>query len=145
MRKLVYAALAAIPSLTLGTGLSASDRVYVSDLAGSWHGLYTYSRQGARPVEFTVTIQVDDSICRGRTEEPNTFGNTAAPRLFANFNCQLITGRGAPRLVFRKTYDGTGGQSHSVDYDGEIASDRAGITGTWRLGTESGRFSLLKQ
>jgi hypothetical protein len=98
-----------------------------------------------RPVEFTANIQVTGSRCRGRTEEPNTFGDRSAPRLYANFDCELVIGRGPPRLIFRKVYDGTGGQSHGVEYEGEIASDRAGITGTWRIGTELGRFSLIKQ
>lgn len=144
MRALAYAALAG-SLIAFSTTAGASDRVHVSDLAGSWHGTFTYFRQGKRPVEFSVRITSDGNRCRGSTEERNTFGDPSASRLYANFDCHVILGQGPARLVFRKIYDGTGGQSHGVDYEGEIASDLGGVTGIWRIGTESGRFSLLRQ
>jgi hypothetical protein len=124
---------------------SALAQVVLSDLAGMWRGVYSYSGTGQRPVEFMMSLQVYGNACRGRMEEPNTFGLSSAPRLYANVDCYLVRGSNPARLMMRKTYDGTGGQSHSIDYEGEIASDLRGITGVWQLGTQSGRFSLIKQ
>jgi hypothetical protein len=45
----------------------------------------------------------------------------------------------------RKVYDGTGGQSHGVDYVGELSADGRSIAGTWSLPGASGRFTLSKQ
>lgn len=145
MGRLKQTAIALALQLSLATSAIASDRIDLSDLAGTWQGMYTYSTQNQRPVEFTMTVQVYGNTCRGRIDEPNTFGHPSAPRLYADVGCQLVVGRGPPRLMFRKVYDGTGGQSHSVDYDGEISADRRGVTGVWGLGTQSGRFSLIKQ
>jgi hypothetical protein len=119
--------------------------IELGELDGMWWGMYTYADRAKRPVEFTIDIRVAGSSCQGRIEEPNTFGDPLVPRLYANTDCRLLIGGGQPRLMFRKTYDGTGGQSHSVDYEGEVASDGRGITGVWRIGTQSGRFSLIKQ
>lgn len=115
----------------------------LADLGGMWQGVYA-GGLNPRPVNFVMTLQVYGNTCRGRIEEPNTFGHPSAPRLYANVECRLVVGR-PPRLVFRKVYDGTGGQSHSVDYDGEISLDGRSVTGTWRIGTLSGGFSLIKQ
>jgi hypothetical protein len=139
----------AVIALALQCMLSASafaqDRITLFDMQGTWRGTYTYPDAQKRQVEFIMTIRVDGGSCRGRIEEPNTFGSPSTPWLYANTDCQLILGRGPPRLLFRKVYDGTGGQSHGVDYDGDIASDGRAVNGTWRIGTQSGRFSLIKQ
>ncbi len=133
-------------ALALQFALAASAlAIDLRDLDGMWWGMYSYADRTKRPVEFTMDIRVVGNSCQGRIEEPNTFGLPSAPRLYANTDCRLLIGGGAPRLMFRKTYDGTGGQSHTVDYEGEIASDYLGITGVWRIGTQSGRFSLIKQ
>ena len=96
-------------------------------------------------MEFVLTLEVAGGACRGRTEEPNTFGHPSAPKLFANIQCSLTTGPGRPRLALRKVYDGTGGQSHGVDYVGELSADGRSITGTWSLAGNSGRFTLSRQ
>jgi hypothetical protein len=114
-------------------------------LAGTWKGFFFYSNPSRRPVAFTLTLEVFGGICRGRTEEPNTFGNRVEPKLFANVECSLIAGSAPPRLALRKVYDGTGGQSHGVDYIGEVSPDGRSITGTWTLPGGSGRFSLSRQ
>lgn len=125
--------------------MRAATQVALTDVSGIWRGVFAYSNSGQPPVQFMMTLQVYGNTCRGRTEEPNTFGNPSAARLYANVECYLAAGGGSPRLMLRKVYDGTGGQSHGVDYEGEIASDRRSITGIWRIGSQSGRFSLIKQ
>jgi hypothetical protein len=121
-----------------------SGRILAS-LAGTWRGVYAYANAGQRAVEFTLTLDVYGNMCRGRTEEPNTFGHRTAPKLFANVECSVMVGTGPPRWTMRKVYDGTGGQSHGVSYTGEISSDGRSISGTWTLGGAPGRFSMTKQ
>lgn len=77
-------------------------------------------------------------------EEPNTFGHPSAPKLYANVECRLLVGSGPPRLVLRKVYDGTGGQSHAVHYEGDLSWDGRTVNGNWRIGATTGRFSLTK-
>jgi hypothetical protein len=135
-----------IIALALQFALAASAfAIDLRELDGVWWGMYTYADPAKRPVEFSMDIRVAGNACQGRIEEPNTFGLPSVPRLYANTDCRLLIGGGPTRLMFRKTYDGTGGQSHSVDYEGEIASDNRGITGVWRIGTQLGRFSLIKR
>lgn len=121
----------------------AAEEMVLAALDGMWQGVYS-GGQNPRPVNFVMTLQVHGNSCRGRIEEPNTFGHPSAARLYANVECRLVAVR-PQRLVFRKTYDGTGGQSHSVDYDGEISVDGRSVTGSWRIGTLSGPFSLARQ
>jgi hypothetical protein len=137
------------PPATSGSALEAPapgvpGSTALADLTGTWRGAYSYSNPG-RPVEFVLTLEVAGGACHGRTEEPNTFGHPSAPKLFANIQCSLTTGPGPPRLAMRKVYDGTGGQSHGVDYVGELSADGRSITGTWSLAGSSGRFTLSTQ
>jgi len=141
MRAVIVLAL----QFVLMTSVLGQDRIALYDLQGTWRGSYSYPDAQKRQVEFIMTIRVEGGTCQGRIEEPNTFGNPTVPWLYANTDCQLVLGRGPPRLVFRKVYDGTGGQSHGVDYDGDVAADGRSVNGNWRIGTQSGRFSLIKQ
>jgi hypothetical protein len=127
----------------LSPGLPGS--TVLAGLAGTWRGAYFYANSRQRPVEFVLTLEVEGGVCRGRTEEPNTFGHRSAPKLFASVQCSLTTGTGFPRLVMRKVYDGTGGQSHAVDYVGELSADGRSLTGTWSLAGGSGSFRLSRQ
>ena len=114
-------------------------------LAGTWRGAFFYANPAQRSVEFILTLEVLGGVCRGRTEEPNTFGQPSAPKLLANVQCSLTTGPVLPRPTMRKVYEGMGGQSHGVDYVGELSADGRSVTGTWTVSGGSGRFTLSKQ
>jgi hypothetical protein len=123
-----------------------AQQVVLADLAGMWRGEYTYlSQKNRAPVQFVMSLQVYANSCRGRIEEPNTFGNPTAARLYANVECQVVTGIHSPRLLLRKTYDGTGGVSHSIDYVGDVSPDHRMVSGTWNIRTDFGRFSVARQ
>jgi hypothetical protein len=47
-------------------------------------------------------------------------------------------------ITFTKRYDGTGGQSHSVTYTGELQSGGRRIIGTWMLRGASGQFEMAR-
>jgi len=125
--------------------VSAFAQATLADLDGVWRGVYSYVSLDRRPVEFVLCLRAQGDACRGRSEEPNTFGHPSAALLLADVDCRLLAGKDASRLMLRKVYDGTGGQFHAVDYEGSVSQDRRSVAGTWRIGTRSGRFSLAKQ
>jgi len=59
--------------------------------------------------------------------------------LFANLR-GTVSGKA---ITFTKTYDGTGGVSHSVFYQGTISSDGRSMSGRWNIGTFGGTFSAV--
>ena len=42
---------------------------------------------------------------------------------------------------FTKTYDGTGGAEHDVEYSGDLNRERS-ASGSWNIGDLKGRFTL---
>ena len=111
-------------------------------LAGAWAGRYLYP-DGRRSVEFSFLIDAD--ACRGRSEEPNTFGDKSAPKLFGNLACETLFVRPGERVAISKTYDGTGGVSHTVTYNGIISADLSEIAGEWSIGKTRGAFNLRRK
>ncbi|MEJ0059716.1 MAG: hypothetical protein WDM79_09165 [Terricaulis sp.] len=108
------------------------------NLSGVWQGVYWGPSNQA--VEFQATItDVPGPGFTGSIVEPNTFGDPASPMLLAT-----LQGRAAGESVsFTKTYDGTAGQSHTVQYTGTLLSDRH-IVGTWSLAGATGQFELAR-
>ena len=108
-------------------------------LAGTsmWSGQYGYST-GQASVPFTLTLHVatDDSFT-GLTTEPATFGNGSSKALTADVSGS-INGR---RIYFKKTYDSSGGQTHTVEYSGMLSADGHTMSGTWKVDTQAGSFS----
>jgi hypothetical protein len=108
-----------------------------------WRGTYVYGT-GQPPVQFTLFITSSRGArFEGVIVEPNTFGDRAFAELFADVSG---SDNGAT-FSFAKTYDGTGGQSHTVQYSGELAgggSDRA--HGTWATGGAlTGTFEMHRR
>jgi hypothetical protein len=112
------------------------------NISGVWKGTYSYSSGNQPPVNFTVSFGPNG--CSGRSEEPNTFGNKSAPKLFANLSCSdpaLVPGR---LITINKTYDGTGGVSHSVIYSGTVSADMRTISGRWAVSSARGNFTMSR-
>lgn len=131
----------AFAGLALINGLAAAGPLDKLQGDSQWSGQYFYpdSDKPRAPVAFTLTLRVSaDGSFSGRTEEPNTFGKQPAPRLYATVR-GAINGSG---VQFTKTYDGTGGVSHSVAYSGNVSSDGSSMSGSWRIKDYSGAFNL---
>jgi hypothetical protein len=111
-------------------------------LAGAWAGRYFYP-DGKKSVEFSFVFDAD--ACRGRSEEPNTFGDKSASKLFGNLACDTLSVRPGERIAISKTYDGTGGVSHTVTYNGIISADLSEIAGEWSIGKTRGAFNLRRK
>ena len=100
-----------------------------ADLATQWQGAYGYGDSRA-PVPFTFTLNVNGGAVSGRITEPAThFGNGTSSNLYANISGSTD----GTHISFTKTYDGHGGQTHSVSYSGTIGSDGASMSGSWQL------------
>ena len=110
------------------------------NLTGTWNGLYSYQR-GMEPVGFVADL-VDVSSWLGggvRETAPGRDGR------LATFHAEVSGRRSGGQVVFVKTYDGTGGRIHSVDYDGTLSQDGTEIEGTWRIARQAaGRFLMIR-
>ncbi|MCC6920603.1 MAG: hypothetical protein IT548_15505 [Alphaproteobacteria bacterium] len=113
-------------------------------LTGVWDGLYRYPA-GIRTPESTFTAVLFDGggALSGTIHETMKLGAHDIPA------SAFLEGRVAGRTVtFLKTYDGSGGQSHSVSYDGTLGDNGDEIEGEWRIhadfGVMTGRFVMIR-
>jgi hypothetical protein len=90
-------------------------------------------------VQFLMVIkQRPDGTFTGSLREPNSFGASSVAFLGA-----AISGTVKNTAVkYTKTYDGTGGQSHSVDYQGLVNWKTRVVQGQWSLPGSKGTFKM---
>lgn len=123
LKGLIFGALSMLAFVTLSVSGEAADGTT------TWKGSYGYI-DGRAPVPFTLTLTTKGKEISGRIIEPATFGDGSSDKLIAN-----IGGTSSVyEVVFTKTYDGTGGQTHSVSYRG--AFDGKTMYGLWQVGEE---------
>jgi hypothetical protein len=110
-------------------------------LTGVWHGLYSY-RAFREPVYFVATVIHSGSFLCGTTHESEV-GETGAPlTLFAEIEGSLE----GWSVAFRKTYDGSEGWTHAVNYEGTLSDDGLEIDGRWTIpGKDHGRFLMIRR
>jgi hypothetical protein len=92
------------------------------------------------PVRFELLLLQDGSAVGGVMKEANTFGQRAGPFLAALFKGSFDRQTG--KLTFTKTYDGTLGPNHDVEYAGDLSKDGTKVEGKWDIGGFSGAFTL---
>ncbi len=110
-------------------------------MSGSWRGEYSYDAAGLPPVPFNAELIDVDGRVEGRSDEPNTFGAPGADRLFAT----LEGSRSGHTVRFVKTYDGSGGQTHAIAYEGRLSADGLRIEGRWRINFMAGAFFMERE
>ena len=129
---------------TLGVLAALAERAAIrgaaSPLTGSWKGHYEYpSGSGRTGVDFTQDLTFSQGLVTGYISEPNTFGDKTSKNLYASFS-GAVSGND---IKWVKTYDGTGGVSHSVTYQGKLDRQARKIVGKWQIGAGwSGPFVL---
>lgn len=111
-----------------------------ASLTGVWNGQYDYPF-GYEPVGFMATlIEAGASFSGGVTESAPGEGGVMA-ELFAVIAGQRV----AQQVTFTKTYDGSNGWEHVVEYDGTLSADGNEIEGEWRVpGAMQGRFMMIR-
>jgi uncharacterized caspase-like protein len=112
------------------------------NISGVWNGTYSYASGNKPPVNFTVSFGPNG--CAGHSQEPNTFGNKSAAKLFANLTCSDAVLLPGHLITINKTYDGTGGVSHSVVYTGTVSADMRSISGRWVVNSAHGNFTMSR-
>jgi hypothetical protein len=110
-----------------------------ASLTGVWSGYYGYDGQSGR-VPFQAKLAAAGATFAGTTIEPNTFGEPTTMFLTANVVGQASNGA----VSFIKTYDGTGGQTHSVSYRGTLTANSQCVAGTWTIDAISGPFQVCR-
>jgi hypothetical protein len=111
-----------------------------TSLSGVWSGAYSYAAVfDVTPVPFNALIQENGGALTGDIDEPNTFADPTAPRLFAS----LTGARAGSEVAFAKKYNGAGGAAHVVRYHGVANPDLTRIEGRWTVGgARSGAFFM---
>ena len=66
------------------------------------------------------------------------------PKLFANITCSDAVLLPGHLITINKTYDGTGGVSHSVVYTGTVSADMRSISGRWVVNNAHGNFTMSR-
>ena len=108
-----------------------------SQLTGVWQGVYW--GEGNQPTAFQATLQQGaNGEFTGSIVETNTFSEEQIPFLLATIRGSV---RGAT-VTFVKTYDGTGGQTHTINYSGQLSSGGRHVVGEWEANGARGRFEL---
>lgn len=113
----------------------------LNNITGEWHGVYV-SSGGSDVNTFTLTFEGSSSSLTGSVVELNAFGDSNQALFLTSDLYGSLSGR---TVSFTKVYDGSGGVSHSVAYEGTLSSDGRRIQGTYYLnGAEAGRFELAR-
>ena len=102
-------------------------------LTGVWQGLYS---QTGEQTPFTATLMELGPHLSGTTHEV-----VRDEELFAT-----VEGRREGQAVrFVKTYDGSGGRTHSIRYEGRLSADGTEIEGRWTVSERwSGTFLMIR-
>jgi hypothetical protein len=113
-------------------------------LTGVWHGLYSYDLASA-PVYFVATLMSGAGWISGTSHEAINEIVGQALTLFASLEGSIV----GAKVSFIKTYDGSGGWSHSVPYEGTLSPDGTEIEGRWEIIEKgymqvSGRFLMIR-
>lgn len=109
-----------------------------AELTGVWKGRYFYGpKSKLESVPFEIRMRQSGEKITGLVIEPNTFGDSSAKELRASLQGNLDKNG---ELNFIKTYDGSGGASHSVRYKGKL--EESSVKGTWHIGKSEGRFEM---
>lgn len=109
-------------------------------LTGVWNGMYSYPAL-LDPVCFVATLIDAGVTFSGSIHETCDTGEGVQATLLA-----LLSGSCAGHSVtFAKDYDGSGGWTHTVHYEGTLSSDGTEIEGRWHVpGAMSGKFLMIR-
>jgi hypothetical protein len=113
------------------------------DLTGVWEGYYEYGN-GQQGVPFTMELTHRSSAISGQLVELQTFGQEVDDGMLA---AALSGSASGDLLSFTKTYDGSGGVSHSVVYRGTVIEADNGTliaTGIWETDGTRGGWMAIK-
>jgi hypothetical protein len=131
----------AIGELTAPFKLTKVAATKAGPFSGLWSGEYRYpgDDDGGAPVGFTAIVIHEGDKIVGLMKEKNTFGAPVEPWLAAGIKGTYDAD--TRHFSFTKTYDGTAGPSHDVEYSGSLNRER-GASGAWNIDGLKGTFTL---
>ena len=118
----------------LGRGDRGGSNLNTESLTGVWQGFFSYPR-ALGPVQFTATLIETGSWITGTTHEPCDIGEHQGETLYAT----LSGSRDGTSVTFDKTYDGSGGRTHTIHYEGMLSEDGIEVEGRWIISRILGR------
>jgi hypothetical protein len=109
------------------------------DLGGAWNGQYFYPGE-PEAVTFVALLIDTGGRFSGSIHEYECIISERRILLYAT-----VDGRHeGSQVSFLKTYDGTGGWTHTVGYDGSLNADATEIAGRWYINGIRGRFVMIR-
>lgn len=136
---LLGAALATIAPAPVAFTPQAEAQTSRRTLSGEWQGVY-FQGPDNRAVEFTASLNERGGRFTGTILEQNMFGDNSTFWLFAD----VVGYVSVDAVHLTKTYDGTGGQAHTVEYQGRLTNGGRRIVGTWSIGADRGSFEMAR-
>lgn len=109
-------------------------------LTGEWMGGYISADTSDVNTFDARLVQVGSTIS-GTMVETNAFGDQTRALFLTSTVTGAITGR---NIVFIKTYDGSGGQTHTVSYRGVLEPNGRRIRGVYDAGGATGTFEMAR-
>lgn len=128
--------LAAAVFAVAGSALAQS----ASNLTGTWQGGYV-SSDGNDVNTLTINLVQSGSRLSGGMVELNNIGDTEKNLFLTSTLEGTVSGR---NVVLVKTYDGSGGVTHSVRYSGTVSANGRTIQGTFDAGGATGAFEFAR-
>ncbi len=113
-----------------------------TNLTGHWTGIYHYVETAEfESTPFNAVLEDQAGKLVGEIDEPNTYADRAAARLYAD----LFGVRQGLEVCFVKSMNGTGGARHDIVYEGQCSTDFGRIDGRWTIpGHWSGAFQMVR-
>jgi hypothetical protein len=126
---------AAVLALSLALSIVSAE---AKDMTAEWAGAYGYE-DGRPAVFFSLNVSQNGKIITGHLREVQTFGSQTSDNAL---KAKIVGSVDGHVVAFTKTYDGSGGQSHSVNYRGTLFVDGGAMFmfGTWHLGSDVGSW-----
>jgi hypothetical protein len=106
------------------------------DVSGVWYGRYA-ADHGYEDNGFIALLEELHGSVTGTISEPDNGGGIRRA---------TVTGRREDgRLSFTKRYDGSGGWTHSVAYNGHVDADGTLVMGSWIVQGLTGAFDMTRE
>ena len=100
-----------------------------TSLSGAWSGAYRYLGDIGPETVFNVRIEEVGGAFTGAVQEPNVLKRGSGSIVTA----EIEGVRTAQTIAFTKFYNGSGGMSHAVRYEGEANAALTRIDGRWTI------------
>lgn len=112
-----------------------------ASLSGSWSGAYRFPGDALPEVVFNAQIEEVGRAFTGAVQEPNVYGHIPGRVITSD-----IEGvRTDLTVAFTKFYDGSGGMTHAVRYEGAADAEFSRIDGAWSIPQDwSGTFFMVR-